>query len=850
MRVHWKKFVELGAITVIAASTIAGCSDNNGGDDPKQSGGMGGTDATGGKDGTGGTEATGGKSNSTGGKDQGTTGGADNGTGGTTPVDELQPVTVGPRPYFLLDSLESGTLKDELLTCAEGPFEKSTFSIGHRGAALQFPEHTKESYEAASRMGAGIIECDVTFTKDKELVCRHSQCDLHTTTDILLHPALAAKCSVPFSPADGDTPASAQCCTSDITLTEYQTLCGKMDGANSKATTAEDYVKGTADFRTDLYSTCGTLLTHAESIELIEDLGSKFTPELKSPSVTMPFDGFSQEDYAQKMIDEYKDAGIPASDVWAQSFNVDDVYYWLENEADFGKQAVFLDDVNGDADIAAAIADLTTMKGKGVKIVAPPLWALVTVKDGKVVPSDYAKAAKAEKLDIITWSLERSGPLASGGGWYFQSIASETTVDGDYFKLLDVLAKDVGIIGIFSDWPGTSTYYANCMGLGVEGKLATPQPIQLGPRPAFLVDKMESGALKDELLECIDAPQEKSDFSIGHRGAALQFPEHTKESYEAASRMGAGIIECDVTFTKDKELVCRHSQCDLHTTTDILLHPALAAKCSVPFSPADGDTPASAQCCTSDITLAEYQTLCGKMDGANSKATTAEDYVKGTADFRTDLYSTCGTLLTHAESIELIEDLGSKFTPELKSPSVTMPFDGLSQEDYAQKMIDEYKDAGIPASDVWAQSFNVDDVYYWLENEADFGKQAVFLDDVNSDADIAAAIADLTTMKGKGVKIVAPPLWALVTVKDGKVVPSDYAKAAKAEKLDIITWSLERSGPLASGGGWYFQSIASETTVDGDYFKLLDVLAKDVGIIGIFSDWPATTTYYANCMDK
>jgi len=31
--------------------------------------------------------------------------------------------------------------------------------------------------------------------------------------------------------------------------------------------------------------------------------------------------------------------------------------------------------------------------------------------------------------------------------------------------VLDVLARDVGVIGIFSDWPGTVTYYANCTGL-------------------------------------------------------------------------------------------------------------------------------------------------------------------------------------------------------------------------------------------------------------------------------------------------------------------------------------------------------------------------------------------------
>ena len=48
--------------------------------------------------------------------------------------------------------------------------------------------------------GAGIIECDVTFTSDRELVCRHSQCDLHTTTNILATP-LAEKCSRTFTPA-------------------------------------------------------------------------------------------------------------------------------------------------------------------------------------------------------------------------------------------------------------------------------------------------------------------------------------------------------------------------------------------------------------------------------------------------------------------------------------------------------------------------------------------------------------------------------------------------------------------------------------------------------------------------
>ncbi len=94
-----------------------------------------------------------------------------------------------------------GPLKTALKQCSEKPLKKTDFSIGHRGAGLQFPEHTKESYEAAARMGAGIVECDVTFTKDKQLVCRHAQNDLHTTTNILATP-LAAKCTQGFTPRD------------------------------------------------------------------------------------------------------------------------------------------------------------------------------------------------------------------------------------------------------------------------------------------------------------------------------------------------------------------------------------------------------------------------------------------------------------------------------------------------------------------------------------------------------------------------------------------------------------------------------------------------------------------------
>src|SRR5258705_4013258 len=207
--------------------------------------------------------------------------------------------------------------------------------------------------------------------------------------------------------------------------------------------------------------------------------------------------------------------------------------------------------------------------------------------------------------------------------------------------------------------------------------IALPREAQVGPRPFYLVDKVKDGALKTELSQCT-GPFHKTEFSFGHRGAALQFPEHSRESYLAAARMGAAVIECDVTFTKDRQLVCRHSQCDLHTTTNILSVPDLAAKCTQGFSPADPATgkKASAKCCTSDITLAEFKTLTAKMDGFNPDATTVAEYQNGTPRWRTDLSANSGTLMTHDESIALIKNLVAKFTPELKSPEAPMPIHG------------------------------------------------------------------------------------------------------------------------------------------------------------------------------
>ena len=397
-------------------------------------------------------------------------------------------IQLGPRPFYLVDGMDEGSLKNKLMQCKNGPFRRTLFSIGHRGAALQFPEHTKEAYQAGARMGAGIVECDMTFTKDGDFVCRHAENDLHTTTNILLT-LLASKCIKPFTPATLDangkvlTPASAECRTSALSLEEFKSLQGKMDAFNPAAQTPEEFVGGTPSWRTDVYTGRGTLMTLRESIALNEKNGVKHTPELKGGDAATIAKIFgSQDQYAQKFADELERAGVKPHDAWPQSFNVNDVLYWIKHTP-YGRQAVFLvdyDDVKNNILLFDTKGNQIENKQKQldffmelrkakVRIVAPAMPALLAVDGSRIVPSQLAKDLKDMGFDIITWTFERADLRqgASKAGFYydFDPTGAAIKKDSDMYKALHVLARDVKILGIFSDWPATVTYYASCMGL-------------------------------------------------------------------------------------------------------------------------------------------------------------------------------------------------------------------------------------------------------------------------------------------------------------------------------------------------------------------------------------------------
>ncbi len=378
------------------------------------------------------------------------------------------------------------------------------------------------------------------------------------------------------------------------------------------------------------------------------------------------------------------------------------------------------------------------------------------------------------------------------------------------------------------------------------------QQVDPTPRALTLAAQLSPGSLQSKLQSCATGPFYPTRFSISHRGAPLGYPEHTQEGYRAAAAMGAGVIECDVTFTKDLELVCRHSQCDLHRTTNILQTPH-ANSCSEGFRPAAKDSAgvsqnASAKCCTSDITLAQYRDLCGRRDIVDNQATSVAQYLTAPRSALVDEPVMCGTLMTHDESITLFDDLGVAFTPELKAPMIDMPYAGMSQQMYASRLVDAYQVANINPQRVFAQSFNLDDVIYWAQQHPDFGQQAVFLDPRGRQADFTANFEDMRKLKAAGVNIIAPPMPMLLVLDDaGELQSSDYARFAKQAGLEIITWTFE-SGLADDPDNWLYANLPGYVEREGQSLEVLHALAQKVGIRGIFSDWPGTVTYYANCM--
>ena len=170
------------------------------------------------------------------------------------------------------------------------------------------------------------------------------------------------------------------------------------------------------------------------------------------------------------MIDEYKAAGIaPRQRVRAVVQPRTTCSTGSRNEPAFGEQAVYLDDrVDTPGGYDAAVAGMADARGAGREDhrAADVGAGRRSTRQTASCPRRTRSRPRRAGLDIITWTLERSGLLADGRRLLLPvGHAAPSTTTATRYTMLDVLAQQVGVRGIFSDWPATVTYYANCMGL-------------------------------------------------------------------------------------------------------------------------------------------------------------------------------------------------------------------------------------------------------------------------------------------------------------------------------------------------------------------------------------------------
>ena len=254
------------------------------------------------------------------------------------------------------------------------------------------------------------MRCDLH--RRRTLVCRHAQNDLATTTNILLTP-LASRCIKPFTPATFDasgqmlTPASAECRTSELTVQEFKSLRGKMDSFDPAARTLQEFQGGVASWRTEVNTGRGTMMTMRESIALNERNGVKHTPELKeSESTGMVGVCGGQAQQAQRFADELRDAGVDPKDAFSQSFNVNDILYWI-NRTHYGQQATFLVDYDDEAN-NILLFDTT---GRQLVGRSEQLAFFRQLRRAGVQPSRAAKYKALQAVETFFW---RAGDMLSG----------------------------------------------------------------------------------------------------------------------------------------------------------------------------------------------------------------------------------------------------------------------------------------------------------------------------------------------------------------------------------------------------------------------------------------------------
>ena len=311
-----------------------------------------------------------------------------------------------------------------------------------------------------------------------------------------------------------------------------------------------------------------------------------------------------------------------------------------------------------------------------------------------------------------------------------------------------------------------------------------------------------------------DTPPVEERVVIAHRGASGYLPEHTIAAKAMAYAQGADFIEQDLVMTKDDELVVLHDL-DLDSVSNVsTLFPGRARD--------DG------RHYVVDFTLEEIRQLAVserfKVEDGSAITVSPDRFPLGKSTFRVH---------TFAEEIELIKGLNKStgktvgLYPEIKDPA----FHRREGKDISAAVLDVLASYGYSKStdDIYLQCF---DRYELMRIHEELlparNMELVLVQLIGTEADFAPLLTEdgIREISGYAVGI-GPSMHLLVdpdsTASNLKV--TGLVALAHAAGLKVHPYTFRREP----------DQIPAYAT---DFENLLDIFFNQVGVDGIFTDFP------------
>lgn len=305
---------------------------------------------------------------------------------------------------------------------------------------------------------------------------------------------------------------------------------------------------------------------------------------------------------------------------------------------------------------------------------------------------------------------------------------------------------------------------------------------------------------------------------IAHRGASGYLPEHTIAAKAMAYAQGADFIEQDLVMSKDDHVIVLHDH-HLDTVTNVRdVFPDRAR--------ADG------RYYVIDFTLAELRQLA-----VTERFNLTDEGRKPVFEERFPLDRSSFRIATFAEEIELIQGLNKAtggaagIYPEIKSPA----FHREEGKDISKAVLEILKTYGYDEQQdkVFLQSFDpyeLQRIHAELMPEMDMSVPLVQL--LGTEPEFQAALTPEGLAMVASYAVGLGPSMRLIVEPDsvpGNLKTTDLVRRAHELKLVVHPYT--------------FRKDQLPDYVD-DYDQLLKVFLKDIGVDGVFTDFPDLTVQY------